>query len=318
MKSTSLLPWIVFLAAAILCVLVFACSMPVQPDTSIESAQIKSSSVPDQNASSSSINSPASQSSCQSSTGIEYSSAVTDIWEREISAGEGMPVFVLRLYRDQNVNSSYFNKFSILDPEGTIVHSAEYEKDDEYIISREQFAVESIDINFDGYLDVQILHNHFPTWKKHCSYFIWKPDEASYICDPYGLSNLGNPVFDAERKLVYSEARASAGDHWSYKHQYIDGKLAAIEEVAENLVWDLYKDESAQKRIAILEPLYREDTMSFIQYRKKQLNFQTMEMPVVELKYMLYEDKTGYIAEYSPNSEIGQLLAQYETSSDFS
>lgn len=106
-------------------------------------------------------------------------------------------------------------------------------------IRKDLFFVEIQDMDFDGYQDIAIFTGYGRNWKKDCIYIMWNPDEATFVGDIYGLSALGLPTFDANTKLVHSIQRASADDHWSYKHQHIDGELVTIEEVADNLVWNL-------------------------------------------------------------------------------
>ncbi len=237
----------------------------------------------------------------------------SDFWEQSICVHESLPEFILQLCGDGGV----FTDLSIVDPSGQAMLVYKFDIDNAWGIRKDLFSVEIQDMDFDGYQDIAIFTGYGRNWKKDYIYIMWSSDEANFVGDIYGLSNLGLPTFDADTKLVHSMQRASAGDHWSYKHQYIDGELVTKEEVADNLVWDLSKDEITQKQIAALEPLYNEEFSNFVLYQKKQLNTDSGEMVVVDRKYILYHkldyDKT---MEYSPDSEIGMLLEQYEINSE--
>ncbi|WRS27185.1 hypothetical protein U6B65_12755 [Oscillospiraceae bacterium MB08-C2-2] len=235
-----------------------------------------------------------------------------NLWEHPISIREGMPVFTLQLRGEQDI----FTQLSVINTStGAIAYQMEL--DESNWIHKDRFVVGTIDMDFDGYPDIDIETGFGGNWKKYHIYLMWDPGAANFVGDIYGLAGLGLPSFDGEKKIVSSMARASASDHWYYKHRYIDGQLVTIEEEALNGVRDLYNDNLAKEQIKTLEPLYDEERTDFIQSVRKQLDEETMKTVVTEVKFLLLDiSEVKILAEYAPDSTIGLLLVQYETSAD--
>ncbi len=234
--------------------------------------------------------------------GVEF-----DFWEQIVSVHESLPEFILQLRGE----GDDFTELSIVNSStGAVVYQDYFNIEDMWGIRKDVFAVELIDMDFDGYQDIQIFTGYGGNWKNDYIYIMWSADEASFVGDIYGLSSLGLPTFDVEQRLVHSIQRASAADHWFYAHQYINGELVTIEEISDNCVWDHWLDDSAKEQIKILEPLYETDS-TFMHFTKKQLDENTMELVIVEEKYVLFTDQVE-AAEYSSDSEMGLLLAGYE------
>lgn len=229
-----------------------------------------------------------------------------EAWEQSISIHGSLPDYKLRLYGDDDV----FTDLSIVDPStGAVVYEDHFDPGI-YAIAKEQFTVEIIDMDFDGYQDIDIFTGFGGNWKQNHIYIMWNPDTESFVGDAYGLAALGLPKFDADNKLVYSMDRASAADHWYYTHQYIEGELVTIEEVSDNCVWKNWLHDSTKEQIKALEPLY-EESSTFMHFTKKQLDESTMKLVVAEEKYVLFTGNVE-VAEYAPGSEMGLLLRSCE------
>ena len=184
------------------------------------------------------------------------------------------------------------------------------------------FTIDFIDVNFDGYKDINILAGPNGNWDQHHIYFVWDSDSGRFIDDPYGLIDLGLPTFDEENQLVHSMRRASAADHWFYTHRYVDGDLITIEEVSLNLVWNSYLDELTNEKIKAIEPLYDPPATVFQHFMIEQLDFDILEMVIVENKFILYGvnhmGERDSLAEYGFDSELGLLLRELLGGVEFS
>ena len=193
----------------------------------------------------------------------------SDFWEQIVSVHESLPEFILQLRGD----GDDFTELSIVNSStGAVVYQDYFNIEDIWGIRKDIFAVELIDMDFDGYQDIEIFTGYGGNWKKDYIYIMWDPDGSTFVGDIYGLGGLGLPTFDAEQQLVHSMERASANDHWFYTHQYMNGELVTIEEEALNGVQGLYHDYLTRGKIKMLEPLYDEDHTAFIQYIRKKLN----------------------------------------------
>lgn len=181
-------------------------------------------------------------------------------------------------------------------------------RDDWRGISKREFDIELLDVDFDGYKDIRINGGSNGTGNMRYFYLVW--DEANHVLidDPYDLSSLGLPSFDEKTQLVHSMSKGSAIHHWYYTHQYINGTLTLVEEVSELGIWDSQFDELAKERIKAMEPLYDEENTTFFHFIKKQIDWDAMDMIVVEEKYMLINSDMVLLAEYHLNSDIALEL----------
>jgi hypothetical protein len=183
-------------------------------------------------------------------------------------------------------------------------------------IPEDNYQIELIDMNFDGWKDVRIFVVPNGTWNKSYLYYIWDAENALFIEDPYHLGSLALPMFDEDTQLVHSSGKDSSADHWFYTHKYINGDLVLTEEVTDNRLWKLHElDETAALKIRVLEPLFDAEKTFFQHYVKRQLDMDTMEMLIIEDEYRLYPseyDDYIPIAEHDYESELGVLLRAYE------
>lgn len=174
-------------------------------------------------------------------------------------------------------------------------------------VSGESLNIEFIDMNFDGYKDVQLFDKPAGNWNISYLYFLWDT-EANTFVHTAQFSELGLPTFDEEKQLVYSMQRSSAADHWFYTHKYIDGMLTVIEIESDTSVH--FKDDVTGEQIAAIVSLAAEyPSAHFQHYKIVKRNMDTLEMDTIEDKYQLYvPDHPELSAEYDADSEIGRSL----------
>jgi len=130
-----------------------------------------------------------------------------------------------------------------------------------------------------------------------------------YVPDTQGLSDLGNPIFDEEKQLVYSMDKRGASDRNFYTHKYINGILTIIEDVSETEF--SFKDNVTDEQLAAIIPILSNyPSYSFTYDVTKRLNYKTSKMETVESKYILSDlnDDWTIIEEYDADSEIGKQL----------
>ena len=238
--------------------------------------------------------------------------------ETTLQIRDDMPPFVVKAYCRED-NKDFISDLQIIDREtGRSVGEfclIDYmgNWDIPKGVPVQYFKIEWIDVDFDGYKDIQIFVCSNGTWNEDYIYFVWDVDTSTFIDDQYGLASLGLPVFDEEKQLVYSMRRGSACDHWYYTYKYIDGVLVAIEEVSDNRLWDYMLDDSIKQKIKAIEPLYDADTTTFSHLMINQLDFDTLEMVVVENKFKLYDisrmGERALLTEHDVNSDLGFLLS---------
>lgn len=225
------------------------------------------------------------------------------LWKHSISVHESLPIFILQLHGEGDV----FTGLSIIDSSaGTVVY--EIDLTETGGILKERFMVEAIDMDFDGYRDIDIFTGSGGTWKQNHLYIMWSPETGNFTGDIHNLASLGLPKFDADKKLVYSMQRGSAIDHWDYMHKYIDGVLTVIEETATNNVWLRTNEQKEQVRAVI--PIY-DESHTLIHYYRKALDESTMQLQTVEEAFRLYiPNEWELIAEYDGDSEVGRVLKE--------
>lgn len=68
-------------------------------------------------------------------------------------------------------------------------------------------SIYSIDVNFDGFIDLLIPHEH-PASAVYFQAYIWKPADQSFIYAP-GFENIENFVLDNDNKIILSHRTAS-------------------------------------------------------------------------------------------------------------
>lgn len=234
------------------------------------------------------------------------SSDSSNLWERNVTVHRDLPEFTVRLVGE----GDRFTELEIINTDtGTVVY------EDSFLVEPNQiykgiFELQMVDVDFDGYKDIEIFGCYNGTWRKGYTYIIWDAGAGAFVRDSYGLEGLGLPGFDAENQLVYSFSRSSALDHWYYTHRYIDGVLTVVKAVAENGVWDNKLDQQAREQIKAMEPLYEEGTV-FMRVTTRELDDATMELVQVEEKYILINVDGATLGEYTADSQLGVLLAEY-------
>jgi hypothetical protein len=239
----------------------------------------------------------------------ETSPPESDTWEQAFSVHENLPEFILQLRGEET--QDVFTALSIKNAStGAVVYQDDFRYDDGlWGIRKDIFSVETVDMDFDGYRDIQIFAGYNGTWRKYTIFILWDSATSAFVGDVYSLGALGNPSFDAESKLVHSMERASAVDHWFFTHEYIDGKLVTTKEESFNRVRENDLEDSIVERLKELEPLYDGDETGFILHRTKQLDDKVKELTITEEKYTLNNRNGEELAEYTLDSEIGMILA---------
>jgi hypothetical protein len=223
---------------------------------------------------------------------------VPDLLFRAMGNKDDGDISVTELIIVNSETKEVINKINLLDY--TVDNTPPFIKD----VSEIKF----IDVNFDGYKDIQLFDRPNGNWNEHYLYFVWDKGKNKYVPDTQGLDELGLPQFDEEKQLVFSMQRSSATDHWYYTHKYIKGVLTVIEEKSENAVW--FKEGVTDEQLAAIVPILSEyPSNTFMYIAVKKLNQKTSKMEIVEAKYQLYvPNEWTLIEEYDANSDIGKQL----------
>ncbi|MDO4541169.1 MAG: hypothetical protein Q4B48_08810, partial [Syntrophomonadaceae bacterium] len=95
----------------------------------------------------------------------------------------------------------------------------------DYVNAWKDNAFTAEDINFDGYPDFRIAREGGGVFYR-CSCFVFEPESGGFVRD-VALEQLGNPVFDAENKLVFSHTPGNAESSDSV-YAYLNGQLTEM------------------------------------------------------------------------------------------
>lgn len=165
------------------------------------------------------------------------------------------------------------------------------------------------DVNFDGYQDIKLFDTFNGNYRIEWIYLVWNPDKNIFEKDTR-LNKITLASFDQEKKLIYGMERGSAADHWYSTYKYIDGDIVLIELTSDTAVRFVEGLEEGQ--ILSIIPAIKDYPSWCLQHKlTKVLNYSTMEMDVVEEKYLLYiPNEWTLIAEYDSDSQIGKAIAE--------
>lgn len=93
----------------------------------------------------------------------------------------------------------------------------------------------AVDMNFDGYLDLQFLNTLGATGNSGSRYWLYNPARARFEFNQ-SLSELGGAKADAATRTIhtYSKGGAAGMVYWSAVHAWENGKLVTLEEESQN------------------------------------------------------------------------------------
>lgn len=84
----------------------------------------------------------------------------------------------------------------------------------------------AIDMNFDGYLDLQVLASR-GSHNVYYDCYLWNAQRDSFQKDR-NLEKIANPIFDGARERVTSFCHVSATDHSEAEYSWIEGNLTRL------------------------------------------------------------------------------------------
>lgn len=145
------------------------------------------------------------------------------------------------------------------------------------------FALE--DLNFDGYLDIRLYDAMNGNYKAEYLYFVWDNASQNFKIDRR-FNELSLPVFDQEKKLIYTTERGSAADHYYGTYQYIGGNLVLIETYSEEYVRRPLEEIMAYFKSAGIDTDIG-DTVAFHETVHRR-NEKTGEMELVRDEFVFY------------------------------
>lgn len=104
-------------------------------------------------------------------------------------------------------------------------------------------ALNFIDVNFDGYPDIQTPVSHMGSVNYIRNYYVYNPQSHLFEFDTQ-LSDLSQIEIDEKNKQIKSFSRGGAGMYQSQMYQYIDGKLTLKEETNFDYGWGYFPSKS--------------------------------------------------------------------------
>jgi hypothetical protein len=116
------------------------------------------------------------------------------------------------------------NTFGNLDisagPSNEVIQTIENTSDPSLIEpARVRSALTTVDANFDGYQDLQLLSQCGATGNCSYDFYLYDPKANQFIHNDF-LSNLGTPSFDQAKKQVTTSSNGSASDWQNETYQY--------------------------------------------------------------------------------------------------
>lgn len=88
-------------------------------------------------------------------------------------------------------------------------------------------AVQSVDANFDGYQDLQLLTDCGQVGSCRSEFYLYDPAKDCFVFNKV-LSELGNPEFDPERKQVKTFSSSSNVDSRASTYEFHDGAFVLV------------------------------------------------------------------------------------------
>jgi hypothetical protein len=85
-----------------------------------------------------------------------------------------------------------------------------------------------VDVNFDGYNDLQILSNCGGTGNCSYDFFLYDPVTNQFVHNEFLSNNLCSPEFDPKKKQITTHSNGGASDWESDTYQYGDGHYTLI------------------------------------------------------------------------------------------
>jgi hypothetical protein len=89
-------------------------------------------------------------------------------------------------------------------------------------------AVQSVDANFDGYQDLELLNDCGATGNCDYDFYLYDPAQGRFVHNEF-LSGLGTPEFHPAKKQVTTSWNSSAVDYSSSVYEFRDGDYIEIE-----------------------------------------------------------------------------------------
>jgi len=83
------------------------------------------------------------------------------------------------------------------------------------------------DLNFDGYLDINLYDALNGNYRIERIYLVWNPEKMLFENDRR-LNQIVLACFDQEKQLIYGMERGSAADHYYSTFQYIGGEPTLV------------------------------------------------------------------------------------------
>lgn len=144
-----------------------------------------------------------------------------------------LPQYEFKLYTSNDTSFIYYDSLVIQDDKNRIIQTIYfkdiYDEEDELWTSKIFFqGLDFIDLNFDGYLDLDLFISAGATGNYNSLYWLFEPDSNLFIYNDQ-LSNLVSLSVDSSQKLIYSYIKP--GDAYEYEsetYKYINGTLTLI------------------------------------------------------------------------------------------
>jgi hypothetical protein len=92
----------------------------------------------------------------------------------------------------------------------------------------EKSLLTSVDANFDGYQDLQILSNCGGTGNCSYDFFLYDPVTNTFVHNEFLSNNLCSPQFDAKKKQITSHSNGGAANWNTDTYQYEDGRYTLV------------------------------------------------------------------------------------------
>jgi len=89
-------------------------------------------------------------------------------------------------------------------------------------------AAQSVDANFDGYQDLELLSDCGATGNCDYDFYLYDPAENKFVRDKF-LNGLTSPTFDATKKQIITGSNSSAVDWTTSTYEFRNGKYVEIE-----------------------------------------------------------------------------------------
>lgn len=176
-------------------------------------------------------------------------------------------------------------------------------------LTAENMGLSFVDMNFDGYSDVQLYVRDYQGI--NCLHFVFNLENYMFIQDDC-LDNIPTPTFDAEQQYIFGEHHSEFIHHY-YTYKYVDDGIILFRKTDR---YDLFPStENVKKYLSLANIESSHEKYWLVNEITAEYVIETKQSKIIEEKYIIYlMDDHGNRADelicIDATSQLGQYIAE--------